>query len=348
MIRSATFGLALALTSTAVIAADEPPPYLDNRSDAAALVKSLYNAINRKEYSRAWSYYGEEKPAQTLQKFEEGYKDTTGIEIKVGAVTSEGAAGSIFFSIPVAIQAFAAGKPAQVFSGCYTARLANPGIQGDAFQPMQIQKGSLKPSDNGFQAPGTCGPGEPVGGDVVLEQAKAAYITTNAPNCDRADASTGLPDSPPDDYTIKFRYSSDSDTDPERTARLISFPCFAGAYNFSSVYYLHDDLRGLRQIELPVPKLDIVYENPDDTENSKVKSITVTGFYGDGQPLNSEFDPGTNTISAFEKWRGIGDASSVGTWVFRDGNFVLVKYDVDASYDGESESQTVVDYESAP
>lgn len=349
MIRATALSLSLLAATSAAIAADEPPAYLDNRSDAASLVKSLYNAINRKEYARAWSYYGDEKPAKSLQAFEDGYKDTSSINVKIGKVTAEGAAGSTYFSIPVAIQAFAEGKPAQVFAGCYTARLANPGVQADAFQPMQLQKGSLKPSNEGLQSapPDSCGAGEPIGGDAILEQAKAAYIATNAPTCDRADPASGLPESI-EDYTIKYRHTGDPDTQPESTVRLFSFACFAGAYNFSAIYYLYDDLGGMRQIEFPVPKLDIVYENPDDTENSKVKSITVTGFYGDGQLLNSEFDPATNTISAFEKWRGIGDASSVGTWVFKDGNFVLVKYDVDASYDGESEGQTVVDYESAP
>lgn len=57
---------------------------------------------------------------------------------------------------------------------------------------------------------------------------------------------------------------------------------------------------------------------------------------------------GRGAPSTWEKLRGVGDASPNGVWTFRDGNFVLVKYDVDASYDGEIEPQTVVDYESAP
>ena len=37
-----------------------------------------------------------------------------------------------------------------------------------------------------------------------------------------------------------------------------------------------------------------------------------------------------------------------GTWLFRDGAFSLVQYDVDASYDGEINPETVLDYNTAP
>jgi hypothetical protein len=40
----------------------------------------------------------------------------------------------------------------------------------------------------------------------------------------------------------------------------------------------------------------------------------------------------------------VGDASSRGTWVFADGGFRLIRYEVDASYDGEINPQTIVDY----
>jgi hypothetical protein len=53
-------------------------------------------------------------------------------------------------------------------------------------------------------------------------------------------------------------------------------------------------------------------------------------------------------LTSWSKWRGVGDASANGTWAFKNGRFVLVKYDVDASYDGEINPQTVIDYDSPP
>lgn len=336
------------VTATAVQAQDAA--YVDDRSSAASLVRSLYNAVNRKEFGRAWAYFGEEKPAKTFDDYASGFKSTSKVNVHVGQVTSEGAAGSTFFNIPVAIESTEEGKEAKVFTGCYTARLANPQIQGEQFQPLHLVKGTLQPSDKSLTeaAPETCGEGgQPGGDDAVLAQAKAAFIAANSPSCDFIDGTTGLPEREIENNTIKYKAEGDAETDPEREVRLIAFPCFMGAYNTSTIYYIWSELDGLHQLSFATPVLDIQYEDPDNTE-SKVKSITVTGFTADDQLINSEFDAKTTTIMSWSKWRGVGDASSNGTWAFKDGKFVLVKFDVDASYDGEIDAQTVVDYDTAP
>lgn len=249
----------------------------------------------------------------------------------------------------MAIEAFAADGSSKVFGGCYTARLANPQIQDTSFISLHIEKGSLKPSDKGLQeaVPPNCGGAEPAGDDSVLAQAKTAFIAANAPTCDRIDAETGLPEDGVQDYTIKYKEESDSDSEPERTARLIAFPCFMGAYNLSTIYYQWDDINGLRQLSFATPTMDISYEEEGNNE-SPVHEITVTGFEAEDQLVNPEFDANTNTLTSWSKWRGVGDAAATGTWAFKNGTFVLVKYDVDASYDGEVNPQTVVDYDSPP
>ena len=64
--------------------------------------------------------------------------------------------------------------------------------------------------------------------------------------------------------------------------------------------------------------------------------------------MNSEYDEATRSITSYAKWRGLGDASSSGTWMFRDGTFTLVKYEVDASYDEEINPETVLDFDTGP
>ena len=324
-------------------------PYVDDRSSVSAIIRSLYNAVNRKEYARAWSYYGEQKPADSLKAYAGGYKDTAGIELAFGRVESEGAAGSVFYSLPVAIEAASTDGTSKVFAGCYTARLANPQIQDESFVPLHIEKGELKPSDKPLAeaVPANCGGAEPSGDDSVLAQAKAAFIAVNAPTCDRIDSETGLPEDGIHAYTIKYKDVSDSDSEPDRTARVISFPCFAGAYNLSTLYYQWDELGGLRQVSFATPSMDIEYEE-DGNNESPVASITINGYEAVDQLVNAEFDSETNTLTSWSKWRGVGDASANGTWAFKNGRFVLVKYDVDASYDGEINPQTVIDYDSPP
>jgi hypothetical protein len=74
--------------------------------------------------------------------------------------------------------------------------------------------------------------------------------------------------------------------------------------------------------------------------------MRIDGLKSTTQLVNSEFDAASRSISSFDKWRG-GDASSSGTRVFREGEFVLTRYEVDPTYDGELSSQTVVDYKLA-
>ena len=60
--------------------------------------------------------------------------------------------------------------------------------------------------------------------------------------------------------------------------------------------------------------------------------------------LALQLRPATRTVTSHSKWRGLGDASSSGQWLFHNGRFILKSYDADASYDGEINPQTVLDY----
>jgi hypothetical protein len=323
-------------------------PYVDDRSSAAAIVNSLYNAVNRKEYTRAWDYFGDEKPAKDVQAFAKGYENTTQVNVKTGNVASEGAAGSTFFYVPVAITSFNKDGNETVFAGCYTARLANPAIQEPPFRPLHIEKGSLKPSDLSYEeaVPASCPDAPaPEATDTILLQAKALF-ETNQVDCDRHLPGADPNQTEPEEYKIPFRYSSDTDEQPERQARLFRFYCGAGAYNETHVYYQYDETNGLRELQFATPELDIRYEN-DDFEG-KVDGITIIGYQADEKLVNSFYDEASQSITSASKWRGVGDASSTGNWMFRNGEFTLVKYDVDASYDGEINPETVLDFLTPP
>jgi hypothetical protein len=322
--------------------------YLDNRSDAASLVRSLYNAVNRKEYARAWDYYGDQKPAKTYDKFVQGYADTTRVDVATGAVSEEGAAGSVFYQVPVAIRATDAKGNEAVFAGCYTARLANPQIQEPPFRPMHIEKGALKPNTDGGPLssvlPESCGEVPPTKADAtrddVIKAFKQAYGTT----CDTlADAKPEADE--PEVNTLKFRYSYDTDADPEHEATLFKFECSAGAYNFGQVFYLADEM-GFRQLQFAEPELDIRYDDPD--EQTKLKSMTIIGYETTDQLVNSFYDDKEMSLTSFSKWRGVGDSSSNGKWIFRNGRFTLVHYEVDPTSDGEINPEPVVNFEEAP
>jgi hypothetical protein len=324
------------------------PDYVDDRSSAEAVVRSLYNAISRKEYSRAWSYFGETKPAKNFDAFVNGYSSTDSVDVKTGGVSEEGAAGSIFFTVPVAIAAVDKNGDQKIFAGCYTLRQVNAQIQEPPFDPIHIEKGTLKPSSESLEdaVPEKCGDGPaPPKKDAMLEQAQKAFIAAYGDQCDQ-ETPDGEPINHPQSYSIHYKDKDAGADEPEREVRLFRFYCHMAAYNESALYYVADDVNGVRQLQFAVPELDIRYADKDSDE--KVDSVNVTGFQTEDFAVNSDYDEASFTITTADKWRGVGDASSTGTYLFRNGNFSLVKYDVDASYDGEINPQTVVDYYTAP
>lgn len=339
----------LALLATGAAIAAEPP-YLDDRSDAAALIRSFYNAINRQEYSRAWDYFVEVKPAKDFKSFVTGFEQTGKVEVETGEAGAEGAAGSTYFNLPVAIRATSKDGSEAIFSGCYTARLANPQIQEPPFIGLRIEKGELKPATADSLAkalPASCGDGPaPAPKDAALERARAAFIAARAESCNALSPGPDEGQAEPDEYTIGFHGRNDAEADPERKVRLFRFHCTAGAYNEVHVYYLANDAGEVHELHFATPELDIHYEGGNS--EGKVEAINVVGYNTIGELLNSSYDEATHTITSHGKWRGVGDASSNGTWLFRDGEFSLVQYDVDASYDGEVNPQTVLDYNTAP
>jgi len=335
---SVLLGLGVCVTSSSAEDA-----YIDDRSTPETLVKSLYNAVNRKEYARAWSYFSA-KPAANLEAYAEGYKDTASVEVLTGSPGEEGAAGSVFYALPVSIRATDAGGSEKVFAGCYTLRLANPQVQGEEFMPLHIETAKLAPSDRSLveALPTQCGDGPPPPvRDTVLERAKAEFAAGRGDDCAEGIEAKLEPES----FPIRFHYSTDKGGD-ERNARLFRFFCGRGAYNEVHVYYLANDIGDLNELHFATPQLDIRYEN-DDFEG-KLESMTVIGFRADEALVNSEYDPESLTLTSWAKWRGVGDASSNGKWIFRDGDFALVRFDVDPTYDGEIEHTTVVDYDTGP
>ena len=134
-------------------------------------------------------------------------------------------------------------------------------------------------------------------------------------------------------------------SDIARTLTLYQLYCFSGAYNVNHVYYVvsGDDMEGTHPVSFAQPAFDVVYDNPDDIE-SPVLSIDVTGMVAQTILTNSEFDPESGVLTSHALWRGIGDASSGGAWVFDKGQFVLKRFDVDASYDGEFNAMRIFDY----
>jgi hypothetical protein len=326
-------------------AAQTDAPYIDDRSDPAALIRSLYSAINRHEYARAWDYFGETKPAADFQSFAGGYEGTVSVDVETGGVLEEGAAGSIYYTLPVAIRAEQEDGSHKVFAGCYTLRQLSAQTQEPPFRPLHIEKGALEPSTSDFDKalPSSCEDGQMVPErDTLLEKARIVFAANYGDRCDAA-LTSGDEAQEPSAYTI--RYSTKTD-DAERQARLFRFLCMRGAYNETFAFFISDEDGGVRQLQFSEPDLDIHYANNDP--EGELEAVNVIGYTVTDELVNADYDETSHMIVSHAKWRGVGDASSTATWLFRNGRFALVQYDVDASYDGQINPETVLDYNSAP
>jgi hypothetical protein len=121
------------------VSAQPLPAYLDDRSTASSLIRSYYNAINRREYARAY------------HAFAAGYADTAQVDLSLGTAVDEGAAGSVYSSVPVAIRATDRGGGTRVFAGCIVTRQIQPAIQDPPFRSIQISAARLEASDKPFE-----------------------------------------------------------------------------------------------------------------------------------------------------------------------------------------------------
>jgi len=100
------------------------------RNAPVDLLASFYNAINRQEYQRAYSYW--ETPPSPYDQFVQGYADTASVQliVQLPAFIDVGA-GNAYANIPTVLIATRRDGSQQIFAGCYTTHKVN--IQPDVW-----------------------------------------------------------------------------------------------------------------------------------------------------------------------------------------------------------------------
>ncbi|HWU63213.1 MAG TPA: DUF1176 domain-containing protein [Ensifer sp.] len=123
------------------------------------------------------------------------------------------------------------------------------------------------------------------------------------------------------------------DPPAEHKATLFEIYCYSGAYNTSNLYVVKDEENKLSLVSFASPTFDVAYADGDDTETKLKRDPIVTGYATSVFLTNPSFDEKTRTLSEYSKWRGLGDAWSAGDWQFRDGQFVLTRFEIDPIYE---------------
>ena len=155
----------------------EEPAYLDDRSTPVQLVLSYFNAIDRAEHVRAHSYFGaDEAPGYDAWQFQ--FDDVVATEVSFGQMAQEGAAGSIYYQLPVTVDFEHAQGRHHIERGCINMRWVNPANQlRPPFQPLHIISADLRSEvvEQGF-APAQCfsAPNEDTGSPAFLDDRSTA------------------------------------------------------------------------------------------------------------------------------------------------------------------------------
>ena len=132
------------------IAQSNQQPYLDDRSTPIQVLKSYYNAINRQEYVRAYSYWGQKGTSAKSQppaypQFAAGYSNTAQVKLTTGKASSEGGAGSVYTTVPVTLAVTNTNGSKDTFVGCYTLRQVNPKLfAAPPFTPTHIESAKIR------------------------------------------------------------------------------------------------------------------------------------------------------------------------------------------------------------
>lgn len=111
----------------------DAPPLVAGWTDPTTLLYSFYNAINRHDYQRAYSYW--ETPgapngvSADFDTFARGYNTTKSVAITTGTVMSGAGAGNIYFAVPIAITASQIDGSLRQYYGCYLLHQVNVEIE---------------------------------------------------------------------------------------------------------------------------------------------------------------------------------------------------------------------------
>ncbi len=151
-------------------------PYLDDRSNPVTLIRSYFNAVNRKEYLRAYSYWRDPATTQgSLTDFSNGYTYTASVSLVFGAISGDAGAGQMYYTVPVRLKGIATNGVHQDYAACYVVHLSQPGFYGaPPITPMNIDRGTAKPvnvnaADADVLAGACSGPDYPISSPVSVE-----------------------------------------------------------------------------------------------------------------------------------------------------------------------------------
>jgi heat shock protein HslJ len=119
----------------------------EDLSSPVGLLTSFYNAINSRDYQRAYRYW--ETPPANLDDFSREYRNSAEVRLLVEPpIRIEGAAGSLYAEVPTILIARLRNGRERMFVGCYVMRRSNvPSSSGVvSSNAWRISQATLSPA----------------------------------------------------------------------------------------------------------------------------------------------------------------------------------------------------------
>ena len=147
-----------AITTPAASAVGSPQPsaarpaYLDDRSTADQLLRSYYNAVNRGEYARAYSYWQDPSSLGPYARFAEGYARTDSVDVAIIGSSSDAGAGQLYWTLATRLAAHMSDGSTHYFAVCYRVHLSRPEIQSPPYHGIELIGAETRPAATAGEA----------------------------------------------------------------------------------------------------------------------------------------------------------------------------------------------------
>lgn len=144
----------VATLATAPVLAEDPP-FIDDRSTPRQVIASFYNAIERQEQARAYSYLGQYTAPADFEAWATPFYDVAEVDLLLGEPVTHTTAGSISYDLPV-VAGFTDWHGAQRYEvGCIGVLYTLPHDAVPPYQSMYISGYRMQPATGTPRLP-TC------------------------------------------------------------------------------------------------------------------------------------------------------------------------------------------------
>ena len=115
-------------------------------------MRSYYNAVNRREYARAYSYWQDPSSLSPYARFAEGYARTDSVDVAIIGSSSDAGAGQLYWTLATRLTAHMSDGSTQYFAVCHRVHLSRPEVQSPPYHGIELIGAETRPAATAGEA----------------------------------------------------------------------------------------------------------------------------------------------------------------------------------------------------